>query len=444
MQRIHILGICGTFMAGLAVLAKQLGYEVSGSDQHVYPPMSTQLREQGITLCEGYLPEHLDPRPDLVVIGNALSRGNPAVEKVLREGIPYQSGPEWLANALLKNRWVLAVAGTHGKTTTSSMLAHILTEAGFAPGYLIGGVPTNFGVSAHLGKSPYFVIEADEYDSAFFDKRSKFVHYHARTLIMNNLEYDHADIFPDLAAIQTQFHHLVRTVPDNGLVIYPRESEALQAVLQRGVWTPLTTFGDANSDWQATLINADGSEFEVIYKGQTQGRVTWSLLGDHNVANALAALAAAHHVDVALPTALAALSSFAGVKRRLEVRGVVSGITVYDDFAHHPTAIATTLAGLRHKIGEARLIAVLECASNTMSQGVHAASLFPSLALADKIHVLQPSWTLPTVPPEAHVHQSVPEIISAVVKQARPQDHIVIMSNKSFGGIHEALLTALK
>ena len=450
-MRIHILGICGTFMAGVALLAKQQGHQVSGSDVNVYPPMSTQLSEQGITVLQGYLPEHLQPNPDLVIIGNALSRGNPAVEYVLRENLSFTSGPAWLYEAILKERWVLAVAGTHGKTTTSSMLAWILESAGLSPGFLIGGVPNNFATSARLGNAPFFVIEADEYDSAFFDKRSKFLHYHPRTLILNNLEYDHADIFPDLAAIQGQCHYLVRTVPDNGLIILPSLDHNLAQVLEQGCWTPRETFGvDPSAKWQAKHSNLDNSQFDVYLNDQLQGQVNWVLCGEHNLNNALAAIAAAHHLGVNVAQAIHALQHFQTVKRRLEVRGQVCDITVYDDFAHHPTAIMTTLAGLRARVGAfARIWAILELGSYTMRQGVHRKTIAPSLKHADSVMVLRPAqdWgveqALASCTMPAKVFDDVSSLIQALVNQAQAGDHLIVMSNTGFGGIHERLLTAL-
>ena len=357
-MRIHILGICGTFMAGLAVLAKQAGHEVSGSDQNVYPPMSTQLASQGITLLSGYDSSHIDQDIDCVIVGNVIRRGNKAMEYVMEENIPYISGPEWLARYVLPHHFVLAVAGTHGKTTTSSMLTWLLECAGLTPGFLIGGVPENFGVSARIGGGRFFVIEADEYDSAFFDKRSKFIHYRPTTLILNNLEFDHADIFPDLAAIKQQFHHLVRTVPGNGQIVYCAQDANLRDVLQQGCWTPKVTFGH-NGDWQASLIKADGSSFQVSHQGIVIGDVHWDLLGKHNVENALAALAAATFAGVPSKEGVRALNSFKNVKRRLEIKGRVDNIVLYDDFAHHPTAIATTLAGLRANVGKAPIVFVL-------------------------------------------------------------------------------------
>jgi UDP-N-acetylmuramate: L-alanyl-gamma-D-glutamyl-meso-diaminopimelate ligase len=457
-MHIHILGICGTFMGGLAILARQLGHRVTGSDANVYPPMSHQLEEQGIALTEGYDPAQLDPAPDLVVVGNAMSRGNPAVEYMLDRGLRYTSGPQWLSEHLLQDRWVLAAAGTHGKTTTSSMLAWILDCAGMQPGYLIGGVPSNFCVSARLGESSFFVIEADEYDSAFFDKRSKFVHYRPRTAILNNLEYDHADIFDDLAAIQRQFHHLVRIIPANGRIIVPANDNNIAEVLAQGLWSELERFGfsdgvsaNNNGDWQAQLNNADGSDFNVLYKGQLVGSVRWNLTGDHNVNNALAAIAAAHHVGVTAKIAVAALERFEGVKRRMELLGEPNGIAVYDDFAHHPTAIETTLAGLRKKVGHQRIIAVIEPRSNTMRLGSHLGRLAPATAQADSVIWYQPeglNWSLQSVVDEssceAVIENSIESIISRITTMAKPADHIVIMSNGGFGGIQQKLLKVLQ
>lgn len=449
-MHLHILGICGTFMGSLALLARELGHQVSGSDANVYPPMSTQLEAQGIALMEGYRAEHLDPAPDLVVIGNALSRGNPAVEHVLDKGLPYVSGPEWLARHVLQDRWVLAVAGTHGKTTTSSLLAWILEHAGMAPGFLIGGVPQNFGISARLGDTPFFVVEADEYDSAFFDKRSKFVHYRPRTAILNNLEFDHADIFPDLAAIERQFHHLVRTVPASGLIIHPQQDEALQRVVGMGCWTPRQTTGEGGQ-WQARLLEADGSHFEVLLDGKLVGEARWEQTGAHSVANALVALAAARHVGVTPEQGLAALPAFRSAKRRMEKLGEINGIVVYDDFAHHPTAIATTLAGLRARVGDAKLLAIIEPRSNTMRLGSHMQALPDSVAQASEVIWYQPEgldWSLEEVvrssPVKARVESSVEQIIDQVVADAQPATHIVIMSNGGFAGIHQRLVRALE
>ena len=449
-MHIHILGICGTFMGGVALLARELGMTVSGSDANVYPPMSTQLEEAGIALQEGYLAEHLQPAPDLVVMGNAMSRGNPAVEYVLNQGLPYISGPQWLAEHVLKDRWVLAVSGTHGKTTTSSLLAWILEHAGMAPGFLIGGVPGNFGETARLGKTPFFVIEADEYDTAFFDKRSKFVHYHPRTLVVNNLEFDHADIFDDLAAIQKQFHHVIRTVPSEGLIISPPGEAAIEQTIDMGCWTPRQTIGIEQADLQATISKADGSEFKVRYQGEHQADVRWSMLGEHNVCNALAAMAAAHHVGVTFEHASEALAEFEGIKRRMELVGEVDNIRVYDDFAHHPTAISTTVNGLRANIGERRLIAILEPRSNTMKMGVHKDSLGASLQEADQILLFEQGemdWSLSSIAEQlgekASVYQSIDDIVKVVSQQAQSGDEILVMSNGGFGGIHQRILTAL-
>jgi UDP-N-acetylmuramate: L-alanyl-gamma-D-glutamyl-meso-diaminopimelate ligase len=449
-MHIHVLGICGTFMGSLAVLAKELGHRVTGSDANVYPPMSTQLQAQGIELTQGYDAAQLDPAPDLVVIGNALSRGNPAVEYVLNQGLPYVSGPQWLANHVLQGRWVMAVAGTHGKTSTSSMLAWVLEHAGMSPGFLIGGVPQNFAVSARLGGTPFFVVEADEYDSAFFDKRSKFVHYRPRTAILNNLEYDHADIFPDLAAIERQFHHLVRTIPSEGLIVHPTTEPALQRVVDMGCWTPVQTTGN-DGQWQARLLSEDGSRFEVLFEGSSQGMVEWQLTGRHNVANALATLAAARHVGVVPSLAIEGLAAFKNVKRRMETVAEVRGITIYDDFAHHPTAIATTLDGLRKRIGDALLIAIIEPRSNSMKLGAHREGLAASVSDADEVIWYAPpnlGWDLAaavahsTVPTQ--VAESLEAIIARVRSQARPGTHVVIMSNGGFGGLHLKLAEALQ
>lgn len=449
-MHIHILGICGTFMGGVALLARSLGMTVSGSDANVYPPMSDQLEAAGIALQEGFLAEHLDPAPDLVVMGNAMSRGNPAVEYVLNKGLPYVSGPEWLAEYVLKERWVLAVSGTHGKTTTSSLLAWILEDANMAPGFLIGGVPGNFGETARLGETPFFVIEADEYDTAFFDKRSKFVHYHPRTLVVNNLEFDHADIFEDLAAIQKQFHHVIRTVPSEGLIISPENEIAIEETIDMGCWTPRQTIGLNSGELQATNIAEDGCQFDVMHRGQHVGKVNWSMLGMHNVSNALAALAAAHHVGVAFEQACQSLAQFKGIKRRMELRGEVRGIRVYDDFAHHPTAIATTVNGLRANIGDRKLIAVLEPRSNTMKMGVHQQTIADSLQQADRVLLFEDQglqWSLNDVKQQlgdkASVENSVDAIIELVCKEAQAGDEVLIMSNGGFGGIHQRLLTAL-
>jgi UDP-N-acetylmuramate: L-alanyl-gamma-D-glutamyl-meso-diaminopimelate ligase len=455
-MHIHILGICGTFMGGIAVLAREMGFTVSGSDANVYPPMSTQLQQAGIQLGQGYDPAHLDPAPDVVVIGNALSRGNPSIEYVLNRGLPYTSGPAFLADHVLKDRWVLAVAGTHGKTTTASMLAWILEHAGLNPGFLIGGVPGNFAISARLGRAPFFVVEADEYDTAFFDKRSKFVHYRPRTVILNNLEFDHADIFPDLAAIQRQFHHLVRIVPGNGLIIAPRDDLALDEVLAQGCWTLLERFAlhgndSGDADWSVRDIDPGGRRFALYWHGQLQGAVEWELMGMHNVHNAVAAIAAARHAGVPAAHGIAALSEFRGVKRRMEQRARVNDITLYDDFAHHPTAIATTLAGLRRRVGAARIIALLEPRSNTMRMGVHREHLAPSLAEADAVFLYNPpdlhwdvSEVAKAVGAKARVAKSIEDLVKSVAALARPGDHVLIMSNGAFGGIHDKLTEALK
>jgi UDP-N-acetylmuramate: L-alanyl-gamma-D-glutamyl-meso-diaminopimelate ligase len=447
---IHILGICGTFMGGLALIARQLGHEVSGSDQNVYPPMSTQLEEQGIKLMEGYRAENLDLKPDCVIIGNAMSRGNPEVEAVLNLRLPYISGPQWLAQAVLQDKWVLGVAGTHGKTTTTSMLNWILEAAGLKPGFLIGGIPLNFGISARLGGGDFFVIEADEYDSAFFDKRSKFVHYRPRTAILNNLEFDHADIFPDLDAIKKQFHHLVRTVPGNGLIICPEADKALADVLGMGCWTAVAkTSINAGSAWNAELLKADGSQFKVVFAGEEQGIVDWSLTGGHNVCNALSAIAAAHHAGVAPAQAIAALATFKSVKRRMEVIAKLNGVTIYDDFAHHPTAIATTLDGLRKQVGSERIIAVVEPRSNTMRMGIHTETLAQSLHPADLAIIYQPEnmgWDMGALKNYAsniEIIASLDGIIARLQTEARGGGHIVLMSNGSFGGIYQQLLEAL-
>ena len=449
-MHLHILGICGTFMGSLALLARELGHEVSGSDANVYPPMSTQLAEQGIVLQEGYDPAHLTPAPDMVIVGNAMARGNPAVEYMLDQGMPYMSGPEWLARHVLQDRWVLAGAGTHGKTSTSSLLAWLLEDAGMSPGFLIGGVPQNFGISARLGGTPFFVVEADEYDSAFFDKRSKFVHYRPRTAVLNNLEFDHADIFPDLAAIERQFHHLVRTVPASGLIIHPAQDEALQRVIKMGCWTPRQTTGEGGN-WQARLLSDDGSRFEVWLDGELQGVAEWQQTGQHNVANALSALSAARHVGVTPAQGIASLGGFRNAKRRMEKLAEVNGITVYDDFAHHPTAIATTLAGLRAQIGDAPLIAVIEPRSNTMRLGSHMAALPTSVADASQVFWYQPAgldWSLDGVvadsPVPAQVSDDLDAIVEQVVGSATPQTRVVVMSNGGFGGIHQRLIQALE
>lgn len=449
-MHIHILGICGTFMGGIAILARQLGHTVSGSDQNVYPPMSEQLAQQGITLMSGYKAENLQPKPDLVIIGNALSRGNAEVEAVLNQGLHYTSGAQWLSDFILKDKWVLGVAGTHGKTTTTSMLTWLLEHQGLNPSFLVGGIPLNFSVSARLTDSRYFVIEADEYDTAFFDKRSKFVHYRPRTAILNNLEYDHADIFPDLAAIQKQFHHLVRIVPNAGLIIHPADEQNLQEVLNVGCWTPVEqTSIHGTATWNAELQQADGSEFSVFYQGEAQGKVVWTLTGEHNVYNALSAIAAAHHIGITPENAISALNQFKNVKRRMEVIIQQDHLTVYDDFAHHPTAILTTLAGLRQRVGKARIIAIVEPRSNTMRLGTHHETLANSLQHADLAIVYQPEnlqWDLSQLSLQAEniiIEQQLEQIIERLVQEAKNGGHFVIMSNGSFGGLYHKLKIAL-
>lgn len=448
-MHIHILGICGTFMGGIASLAAEKGFKVTGQDENVYPPMSTQLEKLGIELQEGYQSKHIQPHPDVVVIGNALKRGVEAVEYVLNEGIKYQSGPQWLAENLLNERWVIAVAGTHGKTTTTGMIAWILEFAGFNPGFLVGGIPANFGLSAKWGQDPYFVVEADEYDSAFFDKRSKFVHYHPKTCVLNNLEFDHADIFNNLDEIKKQFHHLVRTVPGKGALIVPKNDKELQEVLKMGAWSDVIPFGN-NGEWQAVLHANDGSSFDVHYQGKNQGQVKWQLIGEHNVSNALAAIAATHHAGIRPGVAIEALAEFQSVKRRMEVKGQVNNVTVYDDFAHHPTAIETTIAGLRAKIGQKRLIAIVDIRSNTMCMGTHQHEMAKSLAEADKVLVFQSpkvSWnikqTLAQLGDNLMVAQDTQHIIDAVLHMVQPNDHVLIMSNGGFDNIHQRLLQAL-
>jgi UDP-N-acetylmuramate: L-alanyl-gamma-D-glutamyl-meso-diaminopimelate ligase len=451
-MHIHILGICGTFMGGLALIARQAGHTVTGCDANVYPPMSTQLESQGIRLIEGFGAEQIDLAPDLFVVGNVVARGRqPLMEEILNRGLLYTSGPQWLAENMLRDKWVLAVAGTHGKTSTASMLAWILEDGGLDPGFLIGGVPMNFGVSARLTDSPFFVIEADEYDTAFFDKRSKFVHYRPRTAVLNNLEYDHADIFPDLAAIETQFHHLVRTVPGNGLLVANGGDHNVLRVLGRGCWTPVEYFGGPGFGWKAVTVDAES--FDVSLDDRPVGRVTWNLQGEHNRLNALAAIAAARHAGVPAASAVDALSRFVNVKRRMEVRGVAAGVTVYDDFAHHPTAIATTLAGLRSKLDAggrpARILAVLEPRSNTMKQGVMKDALPASLAQADRVFCYtggldwDAAQALAPLGAKAATHGDLDSLAEAVVAASQAGDHVLVMSNGGFGGIHAKLLARL-
>lgn len=449
-MHIHILGICGTFMGGVALLARAAGHRVTGCDANVYPPMSTQLVDQGIALTEGFGADQLALNPDLYVIGNAISRGNPLLEAVLDRNLPYVSGPQWLTDNILHDRWVIGVAGTHGKTTTTSILTWILEVAGLNPSFLVGGVPANFGVSARLTDSPFFVIEADEYDTAFCDKRSKFVHYRPRTVILNNLEFDHADIFADLAAIETQFHHLVRTVPGNGLIVANREEASLARVLSRGCWTPVEWFNDVDGDgWHAGEADAD-SGFDVFFTEKLQGRVpAFALPGKHNRANALAALAGARHAGVPVDVGLQALATFQGIKRRLEVRGVVRGVTVIDDFAHHPTAIRFTLEGLRQRVGSARILAVLEPRSNTMKLGIMSAQLSVSLEGSDQVfcYTHKLGWdvaaALTPLGSKAQCFEDIEQLVSFVAASAREGDYVLVMSNGGFAGVHERILQSL-
>jgi UDP-N-acetylmuramate: L-alanyl-gamma-D-glutamyl-meso-diaminopimelate ligase len=459
-MHVHILGIGGTFMGGVAAIAKVAGFRVTGADLNVYPPMSTQLEELGIEFIQGYGAQQLDLRPDIVVVGNALSRGSPVIEAMLDRGMAYTSGPQWLAEQVLREKHVIAVAGTHGKTTTTAMLTWILEEAGLAPGFLVGGVPSNFDSTARFGQGPFFVIEADEYDTAFFDKRAKFVHYRPRTAILNNLEFDHADIYPDVAAIRRQFNQLLRTVPAAGRIIVNGEDAELATTLGMGCWTPRETFalakasreGGADADWSAEIAaGSAASRFAVLCHGRAVAEVNWSLLGEHNVMNALAAIAAAHHVGVEPARAARALNAFRGVKRRMEVRGVVDQVTVYDDFAHHPTAIETTLRGLRARVAGARIIAVLEPRSNTMKLGVHREELAPALALADRAWFLNSAdlgWDLPSavaaLGARASFASSVDGLVKGLADDSRPGDHILVMSNGGFGGLHDKLLAALR
>ena len=452
-MHLHIIGICGTFMGGLALIARAAGHTVTGCDAGVYPPMSTQLAEQGIQLIEGFDADQLALRPDLFIVGNVVTRGNPLMEAILDAGLPYTSGPQWLGSAILQGRHVLAVAGTHGKTTTTAMLTHILDACGLAPDFLIGGVAEDFGVSArYTAGSRHFVIEADEYDTAFFDKRSKFVHYRPRTAILNNLEYDHADIFPDLAAIETQFHHLVRSIPSQGRILLPAGDVALERVISRGCWTPTETFG-AHGSWQA-IGEPQAGRFEVVHEGRSVGFMNWSHAGAHNQRNALAAIAAARHVGIEPARAIEALNRFRGVKRRMEVRGTVAGVTVYDDFAHHPTAIATTLAGLRHQHPTGRILAVIEPRSNTMKLGSMSARLPAALEQADLVycygatqgrHALgwDPATVLSPLGERASAWHDIEAMVAAICAAARPGDHVLVMSNGGFAGIHGRILGRL-
>lgn len=474
-MHLHILGICGTFMGGLALLARSKGHKVTGCDLNVYPPMSTQLQEQGIGLIQGYNPEQLgqseDDYPDLVVVGNAMSRGNPCVEAVLDKGIPYTSGPQFLADHILMDKWVLAVSGTHGKTTTASMLTWILEDCGYTPGFLIGGVPQNLGVSARLGQSPFFVVEADEYDSAFFDKRSKFVHYRPRTLVVNNLEFDHADIFDDLKAIQKQFHHLIRTVPGQGKIIWPNTSQAIANVMTMGCWSEqetlypsmrsdgleaveknvLANLSQSEADWYGQAVVDDGHVFDVFFKGKKQGQVNWTLIGQHNIDNALMAIAAARHVGVSPDAAITALERFASPKRRMELLDTVKGVAIFDDFAHHPTAIATSVRGMRAKVGSAKITLIIEPRSNTMKAGVHKDTLVNSFEGADEVFLYQAEhldWNMEMSMAEAnipvHVLPHLERIIEQVIATAQSGDTIIVMSNGGFGGLHQRLIQALR
>ena len=431
-------------MGGIAAIARESGHKVTGCDANVYPPMSTQLEALGIDLIEGFDSTQISLQPDLYVIGNVVSRGNPLMEEILNRGLPYASGPAWLAEHVLTGRWVSSVAGTHGKTTTSSMLAWILEFAGLKPGFLIGGIPQDFNLSARLGDSKFFVIEADEYDTAFFDKRSKFVHYRSRTAILNNLEYDHADIFPDLAAIETQFHHLVRTISGNGLIVSNGNDQNLERVLKKGAWAPIERFGE-NQYWRGSAADTDGS-FSIFYKNESIGKLNWSQLGEHNRMNALAAIAAARHAGVEPKTSIAALEKFQGVKRRMEIKGIVNGITIYDDFAHHPTAIATTIAGLRHRIGKATILAVLEPRSNTMKQGVWKNDLAGSLVDAEKVfcYTANLGWdatgALTSLGTKVKTSDDIEALMAMIQAEAKSGDHVLIMSNGGFAGIHGKLM----
>ncbi len=450
-MHIHILGICGTFMGGLAALAREAGHQVTGCDAGVYPPMSDQLRALGIDLIEGFGADQLALKPDTFVIGNVVKRGMPLMEAILDAGVPYTSGPQWLAEHVLQGRHVLAVAGTHGKTSTTSMLAWMLEQAGLQPGFLVGGVPLNFGVSARLGAGKTFVIEADEYDTALFDKRSKFVHYRPRTAVLNNLEHDHADIFPDLAAIETQFHHLVRTVPASGRLVVNARDEALQRVLARGCWSEVQRFGTKREEPGGLCARGEPQAFDVLRGSLKLGHVEWQLLGEHNQMNALAAIGAAEHVGVAPEAACAALATFQNVRRRLELRGEAAGVTVYDDFAHHPTAMRTTVDGLRRKVGpNARILAVFEPRSNTMKLGTMKAQLPWCLEEADLSFCLQGEYgwstadALAPMGAAAMVADTVDALVAAIVRAAQPGDHVLCMSNGGFGGIHDKLLSALR
>ena len=451
MKHIHILGICGTFMGGVAMIAKQMGYNVTGSDTNVYPPMSTFLQEQGIKIITNYDIEQLHPKPDLVIIGNAIKRGNPCVEYILDNRLPYTSGPQWIHDHLLKDRWVLAVSGTHGKTTPTGMLAWILEQNGRAPGFLIGGIAGNFGISARLGESQFFVIEADEYDTAFFDKRSKFVHYNPKTLIINNISFDHADIFDDLKAIQRQFHHMIRTVPASGRILSFANEQSVKDTLTMGCWSEQQLVG-AEKTWFAERIANDYSHFTVFHQGEKAGEVHWNLIGQHNMHNGLMAIAAAYHTGVGIADACKALGTFINAKRRLEIKGIANGITVYDDFAHHPEAILATLTALRDKVGGGvRIVAVLEPRSNTMKMGVLKNDIAPALGSADEVFMLQPEnipWDMAEIAAQciqpAHFSGNLDKLVDMIIAEAKPSDHILVMSNGHFGGIHQKILDKLK
>ena len=449
-MNLHILGICGTFMGGVAQIARSLGHQVTGSDQNVYPPMSDQLTALGIELMNGYKPEHLEPTPDLVIVGNTLSRGNSELESVLNRRLPYISGPEWLYQEVLNNKHVLAVSGTHGKTTTTTILSWILEYAGLNPGFLIGGVAENFNLSARYTDSDYFVIEADEYDTSFNDKRSKFIHYHPKTLIINNIEFDHADIFHDIAAIRREFHHLLRIIPQQAKIIVPQDDLEVTKLLELGCWTPLETFSGSNAEW--SLTNADGGyrNFAILKKDKVVGKISWSLMGEHNAYNALAAIIAAHDIGISIDKACSALSEFKSVKRRLECIFDAKGIQIYDDFAHHPTAITKTLRALRQHAGKNRLIAIMEPRSNTMRMGVHAETLSRAFIDADLVLLFQADnvdWDIAKhmidLGTRCRVFTDIETIISVVSQEYRQGDHIVIMSNGAFEGLHKKLIEVL-
>ncbi|WP_044470644.1 UDP-N-acetylmuramate:L-alanyl-gamma-D-glutamyl-meso-diaminopimelate ligase [Mannheimia massilioguelmaensis] len=450
MKHIHILGVCGTFMGGLAIIAKQMGYHVTGSDTNVYPPMSSFLEKSGITIIPHFDVSQLQPAPDMVIIGNAMKRGNPCVEYVLENQLPYMSGPQWLHDHLLHNRWVFAVSGTHGKTTTTGMLTWILEQSGLNPNFLVGGIAGNFGVSSRFTDSQYFVIEADEYDTAFFDKRSKFVHYNPKTLIINNIGFDHADIFDDLKAIQRQFHHMIRTIPQSGRILSVASEASVKETLDMGCWCEQQFLGK-DQEWDATRITHDCTQFAVFHKGEKVAEVHWNIVGQHNMHNAVMAIAAAHHAGVAIADSAKALSTFVNAKRRLEVKGEVNGITVYDDFAHHPTEIQATLTALRDKVGGGvRILAVLEPRSNTMKMGVHKEEIAPALVRADHVFILQPDnipWDVVEITNKcvqpATWTADLDKLVDSIVKEAQPTDHILVMSNGSFGGIHQKILDKL-